>query len=58
MISRQGALLLRHVALMGEQVVLADFVGFGDVSGSVMEYVTSHYSGPFLQVYRIHCDAQ
>jgi hypothetical protein len=24
---------------MGEQVVLADFVGFGDVSGSVMEYV-------------------
>jgi hypothetical protein len=30
MISRQGALLLRHVALMGEQVVLADFVGFGD----------------------------
>jgi hypothetical protein len=32
-------LLLRHVALMGEQVVLADFVGFGDVSGSVMEYV-------------------
>jgi hypothetical protein len=39
MISRQGALLLRHVALMGEQVVLADFVGFGDVSGSVMEYV-------------------
>jgi hypothetical protein len=25
--------------LMGEQVVLADFVGFGDVSGSVMEYV-------------------
>jgi hypothetical protein len=32
-------LLLRHVALIGEQVVLADFVGFGDVSGSVIEYV-------------------
>jgi hypothetical protein len=25
---------------MGKQVVLADFVGFGDVSGSVMEYVS------------------
>jgi hypothetical protein len=32
-------LLLRHVALIGEQVVLADFVRFGNVSGSVMEYV-------------------
>jgi hypothetical protein len=31
---------LRHVALIGEQVVLADFVGFGDVLGLVMEYVT------------------
>jgi hypothetical protein len=30
---------LRHVALIGEQVVLADFVGFSDVLGSVMEYV-------------------
>jgi hypothetical protein len=43
MISRQGALLLRHVALMGEQVVLADFVGFGNVSGSVMEYIRVVY---------------
>jgi hypothetical protein len=30
---------LRHVALIGEQVVLADFVGFGNVSGLVIEYV-------------------
>jgi hypothetical protein len=30
-------LLLRHVALIGEQVVLADFVGFGDVLGSVID---------------------
>jgi hypothetical protein len=32
-------LLLRHVALIEEQVVLADFVGFGDVLGLVIEYV-------------------
>jgi hypothetical protein len=32
-------LLSRHVALIGEQVVLADFVRFSNVSGSVIEYV-------------------
>jgi hypothetical protein len=32
-------LLLRHVALIGEQVVLADFVRFSNMSGLVIEYV-------------------
>jgi hypothetical protein len=32
-------LLLRHVALIGEQVVLADFIRFSNVLGLVMEYV-------------------
>jgi hypothetical protein len=32
-------LLLRHVALIGEQVVLADFIRFSNVLGLVIEYV-------------------